>query len=113
MNYNFTLIFGIIAVGLSFYAGHHVASGECAALETKAAAIALEKYHATEQKLNDTSALLEQSRAANAAHAKTIARQVQAIKSRPLYAGTCIDADGLRIINDALRSPTDPTEPAH
>lgn len=57
---------------------------------------------------------LEKARAQREIVYRTITKQVDKIVDRPVYRNVCLDDDGLRVINDALRgeAAADPGKPA-
>ena len=54
----------------------------------------------------------ENDRAKTEIKFRTITREVEKIIDRPVYRdGLCMDNDGLRILNAAIRAPSNPGEP--
>lgn len=70
-----------------------------AAAEELAAA---EAYQARTVELNAIAAQLEQARHDRKTVYRTITRDVEKVVTRDVYRNECLDADGLRIVNDAL-----------
>lgn len=54
----------------------------------------------------------EQFKADQAAQVQVITREVERVVEKPVYRNVCIDADGLRIISQAIGAAADPGQPA-
>jgi hypothetical protein len=80
-----------------------------AAEQERAAAVA---YAQRTEQLNAVSADLERARHERKIVYKTITQQVDRIVTRDVYRNTCLDADGVSIINDALAGRASAGQPA-
>lgn len=55
----------------------------------------------SQEKANEVSEEYEETREVERSKSETIIREVQTLKERPVYINTCIDDDGVRLINEA------------
>jgi hypothetical protein len=54
----------------------------------------------------------ERFKADQAVQVQVITREVEHVVERPVYRNVCLDADGLRLIGQAIGSAADPGQPA-
>jgi len=96
----------LIAAGIGLAAGASAACKLTADHYEAAAARAQQEaaaaYQARTEELNAVAAQLEQSRHERKIVYRAIARDVEKVVTRDVYRNVCLDADGVRIVNDAL-----------
>lgn len=54
-----------------------------------------------QEKANQAGEQYEESKEVERVKTETITREVQTVKERPVYINTCLDDDGVRLINEA------------
>jgi hypothetical protein len=101
---------GGLAAGAS--AAYKITADHYDAMAAKAQKEAADAYQARTVELNAIAAQLEQVRHERKIVYRTIARDVEKVVTRDVYRNVCLDADGVRIINDALAGRASPSEPA-
>ena len=67
-----------------------------------------EEYKSSVEKGNQAAESLEVKKNEREIVYRTITKEVEKIVDRPVYRADCIDADGLRFINDALAGSSKP-----
>lgn len=88
--------------GAGALAGYKVTADHYTAVSAEALKAAAEAYQARTVELNDIAAQLEQSRHERKTVYRTITRDVEKVVTRDVYRNVCLDADGVRLINDAF-----------
>jgi len=68
------------------------------------------KERAAYARATQAAAELEDARSQTIVKYRTINKEVEKIVERPVYSNVCLDPDGLRLANSALRNPV-PAEP--
>jgi hypothetical protein len=71
----------------------------------------VERERAAQSRAIEASKELEAARGRTEVKYRTITKEVERVVERPSYSSVCLDADGLRLANQALR-PAAPGEPA-
>lgn len=100
--YLIELVGALALLVAAFIAGVHVESDH-----TKAKLLAQEQsyqraYAAEAGRLNSVAATYETKQAEVKTVTRTIVKRVETFIDRPIYKNTCLDADGLKAVNDAL-----------
>ena len=103
------ILAAVFATG--FGSAWRIQAWHCAAREKAAVEAALTAYKAEATKAAAASATLETKRDAIRERTRTIVKTVDRIVERPVYRNVCIEPDGVRLINDALRPPTAAGQP--
>ena len=100
---NWKILACLVALSASFYAGHRLASGECAKDALNASNAALEAVNKNIAKSVAEAAALQkkltQLGATNAAQAEKLKKLV---KSNPVYNSCKLPDDGVQLLNDAI-----------
>lgn len=60
---------------------------------------------------NTASATFEDKRTTNETRYRTVTVTLEKVVERPVYLQSCLDADGLRVLNDQITRAADPGEP--
>ena len=106
----------LIAAGIGLAAGagaaYKITSDHYDAAAARAQQEAAAAYQARTVELNAIAAQLEQSRHERKIVYRSIARDVEKVVTRDVYRNVCLDADGVRIVNDALAGRTGTGQPA-
>lgn len=92
------------AIGLAVGAGAacKLTADHYEAAAARAQQDAADAYQARTVELNHIAAQLEQARHERKTVYRTITRDVEKVVTRDVYRNVCLDADGMRIVNDAL-----------
>jgi methylthioribose-1-phosphate isomerase len=105
-------IVAAVAFALGAGSGYKLTADHYAAKEAKAQQEAAEAYQAKTVELNQVSADLERARHDRKVVYRTITQQVEKVVERDIYRQSCMDADGLRIVNAALAGRPSASESA-
>jgi hypothetical protein len=81
--------------------GREACNGRIAVIEAES----LKRERAEQSRAMAAAAELEQARGKIEVKYRTITKEVQKVVERPVYRGTCLDDDGLRLVNAALKAP--------
>ncbi len=101
----------LVAFALGGAGAWKVQSWRMTALEKDRIEAAAEQRRNNERAANAAAAGFETDKDANEQRTRTIIRTVEKIVERPVYRAVCVDADGLRVLNDQIRRAGDPGEP--
>lgn len=103
----------LAALFVGIWIGHKVTSDAWKADQLAIEQAAVDKYKATAEADAKAAAALETKKEAINVQYRTITRTVEKLVDRPVYRNVCLDDDGLRAVNEALRGPpADPGKPA-
>lgn len=107
-------IVAAVALVLGFCSAWKIQSWHYAAQASQQAENAREQAVQWSRQANAAAASHEAEKAAIAANVRVITREVAHVVEKPVYRNVCIDADGLRVITDAIgdRAATGQPEPA-
>ena len=102
----------VVIILIAFGAGWKVKSALIA--ERDLAILEAKNEFINEYRMNEAgkAKVLEQKLADLRANERTIEREKLKIIDRPVYLNTCLDVDGLRLIEAARTGKTNPAEPA-
>lgn len=101
----------LVAFALGGAGAWKVQSWRMTALEKDRIEAAQEQRRNNERAANAAAAGFETDKDANEQRTRTIIKTVEKIVERPVYRAVCVDADGLRLLNDQIRRAGDPGEP--
>lgn len=99
-------IAGVIILGMGFTAGFKVEDWHCAAQQKAAIEAGVQEYKDEAAAANLAASKLEAQLAALQQTQRKVGADVDRIAAKPLYRGTCFDADGVRAANAALTGQT-------
>lgn len=109
------LVIALLILLAGFTAGWRVQAWRAAANAAEAAEQARELAAQQRRSADAAAATYEARRAAQAAQQQIITREVERVVEKPVYRNVCLDADGLRLIGqavDAARSAAGQPAPA-
>lgn len=101
-----------LAVG-GFLEGRKFEEGIAARANLVAEQAFQQAYEAQAGRYNVAAAKLEEAKAKRRVVERTITKEVDRVVEKPVYRNVCLDADGLRVANDALAGEVsaDPAQP--
>lgn len=103
----------IVAAALSAGAAWQAQAWRFDALAKQRIEVQIEQRRNDEKAVSAASTSFEQDRAKNETRTRTVYVQVDKIIDRPVYRSVCVDADGLRLLNDQIRRVDDASEPGN
>jgi hydroxylamine reductase (hybrid-cluster protein) len=99
----------VAAISGAYTYGHKNATNACKAAQLAAVEKEHARYVKKSEQLARSAAALAKLRRERGQKSEQIEREVERIVERPVYRNVCFDADGLRIVNDAIADrPPDP-----
>lgn len=101
----------LVAFSLGGAGAWKVQSWRMTALEKDRIEAAAEQRRNNERAANAAAAGFETDKDANEQRTRTIIKTVEKIVERPVYRAVCVDADGLRLLNDQIRRADDSGQP--
>lgn len=84
--------------------GREICNNRIAEIQTES----FNKERAAYARATQAAAELEDARSQAAVKYRTITKEVQRVVEKPVYRDVCLDSDGLRLANDALRKALPP-----
>jgi hypothetical protein len=108
---NLTAICAAIAFTVGAGTSYKLTADHYTAAEAKQQQAAAEAYQARTVELNAIAVQLEQSRHDRKTVYRTITRDVEKIVTRDVYRNTCLDDDGVLLVNSALAGRAYPGQP--
>lgn len=105
------LALAIFAAGGAAGSAWHVQAWRFDAKDKQRLEAQIEKRRLDEKAANAGSTGFEQDRLKNETRTRTVYVHLDKIIDRPVYRSVCLDADGLRLLNSAIRRADDTGEP--
>lgn len=110
MIYNYVAT-ALIAAAVSAVGAWQVQAWRFDALDKQRIEAQAEQRRTQEKAASAASTGFEQDRTQNETRTRTVYVKVDKIIDRPVYRTMCVDADGLRLLNDQIRRADDAGEP--
>ncbi|MBH2008099.1 MAG: hypothetical protein I8H71_00460 [Xanthomonadaceae bacterium] len=101
----------LIAAAVSAACAWQVQAWRFDALDKQRIEAQLEQRRNNEKAASAASTAFEKDRINNETRTRTVYVKVEKIIDRPVYRSICVDADGLRLLNDQIRRADDAGEP--
>lgn len=101
----------LLGASLGGYAAWQVQGWRAGAQDAQRLEVARETHRQNEHTADQASTGFEKDRGKNELRTRTITVEVEKIVDRPVYRNVCLDADGLRLLNEQIRRADDTGQP--